>query len=85
MYGPDYLMEKDVILVTFNYRLGVFGFLSLDDESLGIPGNGGLKDQFFALKWIKENIKNFGGDSENVTLFGEKNFKFPPKSNFNFN
>lgn len=64
-------MEKDVVLVTFNYRLGAFGFLSLDDVSLGVPGNAGLKDQLFALKWIKENIKNFGGDSENVTLFGK--------------
>jgi carboxylesterase type B len=71
VYGPDYLLEKDVIVVSFNYRLGVFGFLSLEDESLNIPGNAGLKDQVFALKWIKNNIQNFGGDPENVTLFGE--------------
>lgn len=38
IYGPDYLMEEDVILVTFNYRLGAFGFLSLDDPEIGIPG-----------------------------------------------
>lgn len=38
VYGPDYFMEKDVVLVTFNYRLYAFGFLSLDDPELGIPG-----------------------------------------------
>lgn len=64
-------MEKDIILVTFNYRLGAFGFLSLDDETLGVPGNGGLKDQLFALKWVKKNIQNFGGDPDNITLFGK--------------
>ena len=71
MYGPDYLLEKDVIVVSFNYRLGVFGFLSLEDESLNIPGNAGLRDQILALQWIKQNIKNFGGDPDNITLFGE--------------
>lgn len=65
-------MQKDVILVTISYRLCAFGFLSLkDDPSLNIPGNAGLKDQTFALKWIKRNIENFGGDPSNVTLFGE--------------
>lgn len=70
-YGPDYFMQKNVILVTMNYRLGVFGFLSLDDKELGIPGNAGLKDQAFALKWVQHNIKAFGGDPNKVTLFGE--------------
>ena len=70
-YGPDYLLQKDVIVVTFNYRCGVFGFLTLDDPTLGVPGNAGLKDQVFALKWVQRNIELFGGDRNNVTLFGE--------------
>lgn len=70
-YGPDYLLQKDVIVVTFNYRCGVFGFLTLDDPELGVPGNAGLKDQVFALKWVQRNIERFGGDPNNVTLFGE--------------
>jgi cholinesterase len=68
--GPDFLMQKNVVLVSMNYRLGVFGFLSLEDESLGVPGNAGLKDQTFALRWVKNNIRNFGGDPDNITLFG---------------
>lgn len=71
MYGPDYLLQKDVILVTFNYRVGPLGFLSFTDPEVGIPGNAGLKDQVFALKWVKKNIANFGGDPENVTIFGQ--------------
>lgn len=71
MYGPDYLIEKDVVLVSFNYRLGAIGFLSLDDQTLQIPGNVGLKDQVFALKWIQRNIHNFGGDRTRCTIFGE--------------
>lgn len=46
------------------------GFLSFEDPSIGIPGNAGLKDQLLALKWVKENIKEFGGDPENVTAAG---------------
>uniref|UniRef100_A0A182TDG7 Carboxylic ester hydrolase n=1 Tax=Anopheles melas TaxID=34690 RepID=A0A182TDG7_9DIPT len=71
MYGPDYLIQKDIVLVTFNYRIGAFGFLSLDSMELGIPGNGGLKDQNVALRWVRDNIAQFGGDPDNVTLFGE--------------
>uniref|UniRef100_A0A336K527 Carboxylic ester hydrolase n=1 Tax=Culicoides sonorensis TaxID=179676 RepID=A0A336K527_CULSO len=70
LYGPDYLMQKDVVLVTFNYRLGPLGFMHFDDPSLNIPGNAGLKDQLLVLKWIQENIEKFGGDKNNVTLIG---------------
>lgn len=70
-YGPDLVVEKDVIFASFNYRLGVFGFLSLKDPKVGIPGNAGLKDQTMALKWIKENISHFGGDPNNITIAGE--------------
>lgn len=64
-------MQQDVILVTVNYRLGPVGFLSLDDPDLNIPGNAGLKDQTYAIKWVQRNIKAFGGDPNNVTVFGE--------------
>lgn len=70
VYGPDYFMEKDVVLVTINYRSGPIGFLSLSDPKLCVPGNAGLKDQNMALKWVQSSIKNFNGNSENVTLFG---------------
>ncbi|KAI4503994.1 hypothetical protein M0802_000465 [Mischocyttarus mexicanus] len=66
--GPDYFMNKEIVLVTINYRLGIFGFFNLDDEVAA--GNQGLKDQVAALKWIKENISYFGGNANNVTIFG---------------
>ncbi|XP_015838446.1 juvenile hormone esterase-like [Tribolium castaneum] len=68
-YGPDFLLEQDVIVVHFNYRLNVFGFLSTGD--LASPGNYGLKDQLAALKWVKTHIALFEGNPENITLFGQ--------------
>ncbi|KAL1129037.1 hypothetical protein AAG570_013569 [Ranatra chinensis] len=67
-HGPRYLLDRDVVLVTFNYRVGPLGFMSTGDEV--IPGNNGLKDQVLALKWIKDNIAVFGGNPESVTLMG---------------
>ncbi|CAH1379637.1 unnamed protein product [Tenebrio molitor] len=75
MYGdgllysrPEILMDRDVIFVTFNYRVGVFGFLSTEDDI--VPGNNGLKDQVMALRWIQNHIASFGGNPESVTLTG---------------
>ncbi|XP_059057237.1 juvenile hormone esterase-like isoform X1 [Achroia grisella] len=68
-YGPDFLVNHDVVLVTINYRLEVLGFLCLDTAD--VPGNAALKDQALAMKWVKENISQFGGDPANVTIFGE--------------
>ncbi|CAB3258992.1 unnamed protein product [Arctia plantaginis] len=67
-HGPDFFMEKEVVMVSINYRLGILGFLSLNLKEA--PGNMGLMDQVQALKWIQKNIANFGGNPNNVTIFG---------------
>ncbi|PNF39410.1 Esterase FE4 [Cryptotermes secundus] len=69
MYGPQYLLDKDIILVTMNYRLGLIGFLSTEDAEC--PGNNGMKDQVAALRWVRDNIAEFGGNPNSVTIFGE--------------
>lgn len=71
--GSALVMEGNVVVVTINYRLGPFGFLcakNLPNEKI-FDTNNGLRDQLAALKWVKENIVNFGGDPDNITIFGE--------------
>jgi len=69
------LARNGVVVVSFNYRLGVFGFFAhprLSKESpTGVSGNYGLMDQIAALRWVQDNIAAFGGDARNVTIFGE--------------
>ena len=67
-FGPAFFMDKAVVVVGINYRLGVLGFLSFDTDDA--PGNLGLRDQRTALEWIQREISSFGGDPESVTLFG---------------
>jgi len=73
-HNGDFLPTKGVVLVTINYRLGVFGLLATADlakEANGAAGNYGLLDTVAALQWVKANIRQFGGDPGNVTIFGE--------------
>ena len=69
------LAQRGVVLVSLNYRLAVFGFFALPALTAESPdhasGNYGLMDQIAALRWVQENIKKFGGDPGNVTIFGE--------------
>ena len=72
--GRTLSSRGDTVIVTINYRLNVLGFLNLNEITDGkIPatGNEGLLDQVFALEWVHNNIANFGGDPDNVTIFGE--------------
>ncbi|CAJ0933824.1 unnamed protein product, partial [Mesorhabditis belari] len=62
-------VSRKILFVTFNYRLGPFGFLSTGEKEA--PGNLGLHDQILALKWVKQNADVFGGDPDNVLLMGE--------------
>lgn len=73
LYQSNGLVEKGVVLVTINYRLGPLGYLAHPalTESDGTSGNYGLMDQMAALQWVRGNIASFGGDPQNVTVFGE--------------
>ena len=74
-YNGEGLASKGVVVVSMNYRLGIFGFLAskeLDAESKnGVSGNYGLLDQIAALEWVKRNVAAFGGDPNRVTIFGQ--------------
>jgi para-nitrobenzyl esterase len=72
--GQHIARRGDVVVVTINYRLGPLGFVHLDQITKGaIPatGNEGLLDQVEALRWVRDNISAFGGDPDNVTIFGQ--------------
>ncbi|XP_058454053.1 esterase E4-like [Malaya genurostris] len=69
VYGPDHLVTENVVIVTINYRLGILGFFSTGDSHA--QGNWGMKDCVEALRWVRDNIAAFGGDPNNVTIFGE--------------
>jgi len=69
IYDGTQLASNNVIVVTTNYRLGVFGFLFGDSDDA--PGNIGFWDQAMALNWTKQNIRAFGGNPNDITIFGE--------------
>ncbi|GAB6023581.1 hypothetical protein CHUAL_008352 [Chamberlinius hualienensis] len=68
-YGPEFIMDYPVVLVTINYRLGALGFYSTNDSSA--YGNYGMMDQLLALEWVQKYIKHFNGNSSDVTVFGQ--------------
>ncbi|KAL1423093.1 hypothetical protein MTO96_021475 [Rhipicephalus appendiculatus] len=70
VYDPaNFVALSDVVFVTFEYRVSIFGFFSLGRPEL--PGNFGLWDQYLALDWVRKNIAGFGGDPDEVTLIGQ--------------
>jgi para-nitrobenzyl esterase len=75
VYDGEALATQGVVVVSINYRLGVFGFLAhpalSKESSQGVSGNYGLLDMVAALRWVNRNISAFGGDPDNVTIFGE--------------
>jgi len=73
-FDPSALVAKGVVVVTINYRLGALGFMShaaLSAEQSNASGNYGLMDQQAALRWVRSNIANFGGNANNITIVGE--------------
>mmetsp|Transcript_44668 Transcript_44668/g.87595 ORF Transcript_44668/g.87595 Transcript_44668/m.87595 type:complete len:594 (-) Transcript_44668:298-2079(-) len=67
--GTNLAKEQEMVVVTLNYRLGVLGNLAAGPDGAG--GMEGIRDQIHALQWVREMISSFGGDPENVTIFGE--------------
>ncbi len=71
--GASFARRGDLVVVSINYRLGALGFLYLGEQrdELSRSGNNGILDQIAALEWVRDNIRGFGGDPDNVTIFGE--------------
>ena len=71
--GAALAQQQDVVVITLNHRLNAFGFLQLEgsDDRFADSGNAGMLDIVMALHWVRENVAAFGGDPDNVTLFGE--------------
>ncbi len=71
--GSNFAAANDVVLVSFDYRMNIFGFMNFAsiDPAFEDTGYLGIKDQLAALKWVKENIAEFGGNPDNITIFGE--------------
>ncbi|EPZ31571.1 alpha/beta-hydrolase [Rozella allomycis CSF55] len=65
--GTPTVSKQNVIVVTFNYRVGVFGFLTTEE----LKGNYAIQDQRMAMQWVKENIEFFGGDPNQITCYGQ--------------
>ena len=72
--GPNFIKDREIVYIFANFRLGTLGFFYLGHllgEEYQSSGSCGLMDQIFALKWIHENVANFGGDPDNVTIMGQ--------------
>ena len=67
--GPGALLEHDVVLVEIQYRVGPLGYMCLDHPE--IAGNMGMMDQALALDWVRAHIQDFGGNPDEITVFGE--------------
>jgi para-nitrobenzyl esterase len=80
----QFLAHRDVVVVSMNYRMGIFGFFAHPELTAESPhhasGNYGLMDQAAALAWVKKNISGFGGDPKNITIFGESAGSFSVSS-----
>lgn len=68
IFDGTQLALRDVVIVTANYRLGAFGYLFGDSDDA--PGNMGHWDQYQALEWVHQNIDRFGGNANDITIFG---------------
>jgi len=69
LFNPKFFIDNNIVFVSMAYRVGALGFLNTGDKQ--VTGNMGLKDQNMALNWVKNNIKKFGGNPDDVTLFGQ--------------